>query len=145
MAANKDVNSIKLETRLGNCALDITAQLQNNEKAMKLLGEYALQFLVWHVVPASAYDKKSAFKRDSAYSDALGAHMQAEGIAILNEVFEGVEIKTSRYEKPDKIAKLVKEFISLGMSEADAKAMAESVQAKVAKKSQPESEDSEGI
>lgn len=107
-----------------------------------MLGQHALAFLVWHVIPASAYDKKSAFKRNSDYSDALGAHMRSETLKGLNEVFENIVVKTSKYDAPDPIAKLIKEFVSLGMSESDAKAMAESVQAKVAKKP---STDEEGV
>lgn len=133
MLAIRDVESIKLNTRLGNCALDISAQLQNDDKAMQKLGEFALQFLIWHVVPASAYDKKSAFKRDSAYSDALAAHMTANCNSVLADCFKDIAIKTAKYDKPDPIAKLIKEFISLGMSEVDAKAMAAQVQAKTAK------------
>jgi hypothetical protein len=145
MLANRDVEAIKLNTRLGNCNLKISAQLQNNDKAMKLLGEYAMQFLIWHSLGSAAFNKKSDFVRDSAYSDALSAHLKNEGVSILNEVFEGVSIETSAYAKPDPIAKLVKEFISLGMSEDDAKAMAKSVQDKVQPKTDAKAEASADV
>ena len=142
MPANKGVEAIKLNTRLGKCNLEIDCTLRNDDKAQKMLGQYALAFLTWHVIPASAYDKKSAFKRNSDYSDALGDHMRSETLKGLNDVFENIVVKTSKYDAPDPIAKLVKEFIGLGMSETEAKAMAEQVQAKVAKK---QSTDEEGV
>ena len=149
MLANKIVDSIKLITRLGNCNLKVSAQLQNNEKAQKLLGEYAMQFLIWHSLGSAAFNKKSDYSRDAKYSDGLAKHLKTEGISILNEVFEGVSIETSEHKPVDKIAKLVKEFISLGMPEADAKAMALQVQAKVAKpEAKPEAKqltDDEGV
>lgn len=145
MLANRIVEAIKLNTRLGSCNLKVSAQLQNNDKAMKLLGEYAMQFLIWHVLGSAAFNKKSDFQRDSAFSDALAAHMVSEGTSILNEVFEGVAIETSAWVKPDPIAKLVKEFIGLGMSEADAKDMAKSVQAKVQPKTDAKAEASADV
>ncbi len=48
MPANRDVNSIKLDTKLGNCKLDISAQLRDGKA--EDAAEYAMQFLVWHVV-----------------------------------------------------------------------------------------------
>ncbi|HET6888608.1 MAG TPA: hypothetical protein VFH87_11885 [Candidatus Udaeobacter sp.] len=134
------MNSIKLNTRLGKCNLEIDAHLRTDEKAQAMLGQHALAFLVWHVIPASAYDKKSAYKRNSDYSDALGSHMRSETMKVLGDVFENIVVKTSKYDAPDPIAKLIKEFVSLGLSEADAKAQAEAVQAKIAKKPEQKTE-----
>jgi hypothetical protein len=132
MLANRDVEAIKLDTKLGNCELKIKAQLQNDDKAMKLLGEYAMQYLIWHVVPAGAFNKKSDYKRDSEFSDALANHLISEGKTVLGKVFSDITIETAKYNAPDKIAKLIKQYIDLGFSEADAKSEAEKVQAKIA-------------
>jgi hypothetical protein len=132
------MEAIKLSTKLGNCELEISAQVQNDKT--KQLAEYAMQYLVWHVIPAEAYKKGSAFKRDSAYSDELSGHMVSTCNAELAKFFSDIEIKTAKWNKPDPIAKLIKEFISLGMDEASAKAMADQVQAKVASKTEEKTE-----
>jgi hypothetical protein len=141
IAANIDVESIELNTKLGNCNLNIEARLRNDDAAQKLLGEYAMQYLIWHIVPAGAFNKKSEYKRDAKYSDGLAKHLRAEGIAILGRVFENVSIETSEYKAPDKIAKLIKQYIDLGFSEADAKAEAEKVQAKLASKNETKTDE----
>jgi hypothetical protein len=143
MLANRDVNSIKLDTKLGNCNLDITAQLREGKQ--DAVAEYAMQFLVWHVVGSQAFNKKSAFKRNAEFSDDLAKHVRATALDVLGDCFDSIVVKTSKYDAPDKIAKLIKEFVSLGMSEADAKAMAEQVQAKVAKPEAKQSTDDEGV
>ncbi|HEY1248992.1 MAG TPA: hypothetical protein VGE97_08405 [Nitrososphaera sp.] len=140
------MEAIKLNTRLGNCNLNIKAQLRNDK--LKLAGEYCLQFMVWHLLGSDAYNKKSDFKRDAMFSDALAKHLADRGKTVLSDCFSDIEIQTSKYDKPDPIAKLIKEFISLGMSEADAKAMADQVQAKTAKPSdnnQPKPEDAVAV
>jgi hypothetical protein len=125
------MEAIKLKTRLGKCNLDIQAHLRNDKTAM--LAEYAMQFLIWHVVGSQAFNSKSDFKRDALFSDELAKHVRSTSLEVLDECFENIQIKTSKYDAPDKIAKLIKEFVGLGMSEVDAKAMAEQVQAKVTK------------
>jgi hypothetical protein len=134
------VESIKLETKLGNCELNISAQLRNDDAAMKLLGENAMKYLVWHVLQASAFNKKSAYSNKSEYSDGLANHLISEGKAVLGDAFSDIKIETAKYSAPDKIAKLIKQFIDLGFSEADAKAEAEKVQAKLASKNETKTE-----
>ena len=104
------MESIKLSTKLGNCALKVIAQLRNDDKAMKLLGEYAMSYLIWHVIPASAFNKKSDYSRDSQFSDGLARHLKTESIAVLSEVFDGVLIETSEHVKADPVEKLMKQY-----------------------------------
>jgi hypothetical protein len=127
------VEAIKLNTKLGNCNLKVSAQLQNDDKAMKLLGEFAMQYLIWHVIPAGAFNKKSDYKRDSEYSDGLSKHLVSEGKSVLGKVFKDISIETSKYDAPDKIAKLIKQYMDIGLSEADAKVEAMKIAALVAK------------
>lgn len=129
MAANRGMESIKLATRLGNCKLNISAQLVNTEKATKLLAEYAMQFLIWHSTGSEAFNGKSDFKRDAEYSDELANHVSAKAKAVLSDCFAGIEIETAAYVKPNPIAKLIKQYVSMGFSEVEAKAEAEKVQA----------------
>src|SRR5215470_19216439 len=119
---------ISIKTRLGNCKLNVSAELRNDK--INKLAEYAMQFLIWHNCGSEAFNGKSDYKRDAQYSIGLSDHMQTVCVDVLGEVFDSIKVETSKYEAPDKIAKLIKEFISLGMSEADAKAMAADVQAK---------------
>lgn len=110
MAANRDVESIKLNTKLGNCSLKVSAQLQESDEAKKLLGEYAMAYLIWHVIPAAAFNKKSDFSRDSKFSDELAAHLKNETKAVLNKAFSDVSIETSEHVKADPIEKLMKQY-----------------------------------
>jgi hypothetical protein len=130
------VNSIALKTKLGNCKLAISAQVQNDK--INEIAEFALQYLIWHVLPAEAYKKDSEFSRDSEFSDDLAEHLTKAGGALLRKFFTDVKLVADKYEKPDKLAKQIKEWVSMGMSEADAIDMAKSVQAKL--QSKPEAE-----
>jgi hypothetical protein len=104
------MESIKLNTKLGNCNLKVSAQLRDDDKAKKLLGEYAMSYLIWHVIPASAFNKKSDYSRDSEFSDGLAKHLKTEGNAVLSEVFAGVSIETSKHVKADPVEKLMKQY-----------------------------------
>ena len=106
-----------------------------------MLAEFALQYLIWHVVPASAYGKDSDFKREDAYTEDLAAHMADATKDVLGDVFTDISVETAKYEKPDKMLKLIKEFVSMGMDETSAKAMALSVQAKLASKNEAKVEE----
>lgn len=124
---------ISLKTKLGNCKLVISAQLRklSDEMTAKLVTK-ALQFIVWHEIPAKAFAKDEPFKRDSAYSEDLEAHLITHGNAILAPFFEEISWGTGKVEKLSPYDKAVKEFISLGLSEDDAKAMAKTAMDKIA-------------
>jgi hypothetical protein len=93
------MDSISLNTALGNCALDIKAELRNDK--LQAIGDNAMAYLVWHKVPSSAYSKKSAFKRDSEYSAELEAHLVEHVKSVLGNCFQNIEIKASKYVKPE--------------------------------------------
>jgi hypothetical protein len=133
MLANRDVESIKLDTKLGNCELLISAQLRNDDKAMKLLGENAMKYLIWHVLQASAFNKKSAYSNKSEYSDGLSKHLITEGKAVLGDAFSDITIATKKYSAPDKDAKMIKEYLSMGFDQAGAEAQLALVKANLAK------------
>jgi hypothetical protein len=137
MAANKDVNSIKLDTKLGNCNLDIQAQLREGKS--DAAAEYAMQFLVWHAVGSQAFNKKSDFKRNAPYSEDLAKHVRATAMSVLGDCFDSIVVKTSKYDAPSKLEKLTKEFVSLGYSVEDAKAFAEKAIADAPKTKQEQS------
>ena len=139
------MESIKLDTRLGNCNLSIRAQLQNDE--IKAIAEFGLQYLVWHVIPASAYNSKSKFQRDTAFSDALAKHLVGESKDVLGKYFSEISIETSKWEKPDPVAKLAKAMAKeLEITEADALAMIAASKAKSAKtEPKQESEESTSV
>ena len=138
MLANRNVEAIKLETKLGNCKLEISAQLRNDDKAMKLLGENAMQYLIWHVVPAGAFNKKSDYSRNSEFSDGLAQHVRSETLSILGDCFDSIVVKTAKYDAPDKDAKMIKEYLSMGFDQAGAEAQLALVKANLAKsKKQP--------
>ena len=137
MAANRGMESIKLATRLGNCKLEISAQLRNDEKANKLMAEYAMQFLIWHSAGSQAFNSKSDFARDAQFSDELAKHVRAKSLEVLSDCFDSIQIKTSAHVKADPIAKLIAQFVSLGFSEDEAKAEAAKVQATLASKEKP--------
>jgi hypothetical protein len=125
------MDSIKLNTRLGNCKLNISAQVQN-DKIEKVL-VFALKYLIWHVVQGNAFSKDSGFSNKSEYNEKLSEHMIGASKKVLGDYFSDIEIATAGYDKPDPIAKLIKQYMDLGISEVDAKAMAADVQAKIAK------------
>jgi len=116
------MDAIKLNTRLGNSTLKLSGVLRNDK--IKEIAEFALQYLTWHVWPASAYSKDSGFKRDDEYSDALSDHLKSEGQTLLGKFFTDVKIETAKWDKPSPIAKLIKDFLGLGFSEDEAKVMA---------------------
>ena len=123
MLANRDVNSIKLDTKLGATRLEISAVAQNGKT--DAIAEYAMQFLVWHVVGSQAFNKKSDYKRNAEFSDGLANHVRATALDVLGDCFDSIVVKTSKAPVVDKMAKLIKEFVSLGYSADDAKALAE--------------------
>ena len=132
MLANRDVEAIKLNTKLGSCNLRIKAQLRNDDKAMQSLGNTAMQYLTWHSLGSAAFNSKSDFKREDAYSDALAKHLVSEAKSILGKVFEGIEIETSEYVKPVKKVLTADEIISGidKMSDADKAKMIAKLQQK---------------
>jgi polyhydroxyalkanoate synthesis regulator phasin len=138
IAANDIVEAIKLSTALGNCKLNISAQLQNDK--MDKIAKFALQYLIWHVIPAEAYKKDSDFKRDTEYSDKLAAYMVATCKSELAELFSDIEITTAKVVKVAPIDKLIKEFKSLGMTEDVAKKMAAEVLEKAKAKTEAKPE-----
>lgn len=100
---------ISLKTKLGNCKLNIGAQLRKLDEAIlaKLIGK-ALQFIIWHEVPAKAFAKDESFKRDSDYSPELEKHLIKHATALLEPYFEGIAFETALYEKPIKVVDYAK-------------------------------------
>lgn len=137
MAANRIVESISLETKLGKCALKIQAQMRNDK--MQQIAEFALQFLTWHVIPAEAYKKGSAFKRDSVWSPELGKHVVEAGGKVLSEFFSDVEMVPSEYVAPDSAEGIIAKLDKLDASQL-AKIEAKLAAAKAKQQSKPTDE-----
>ena len=124
------VNSISLKTKLGKTNLKIRAALRNDK--INEVAAFALQYLIWHVIPGTAFNSKSDFKREDAFSEAGAKHLVGVSKSILEKFFSDVEIETSEYTGVDKLAKLVKQFVDLGFSESEAKAKADETMAQLA-------------
>jgi len=99
------MNSIKLNTRLGACKLKISAQVQNDK--IETLAELAMQYLIWHAVPAVAYSKDSDFARENEFSDVLAKHVADSAKDVLADCFSDIEIATSEYLKPNTADKII--------------------------------------
>lgn len=86
---------LKLSTKLGNVALSIIAE----PKADKLaeVGSLALQQLVFHKAPSSAYKKGSGLKREDVYSEKLRDGVQAAVVAALSPLFDNIKVDGSQY------------------------------------------------
>lgn len=122
---------IKLKTKLGKIALSISAVMRNDENLIAKVLAFGLQYLVWHIVPAKAYEKTAPYRRDSAYSDKLAQYLADKMRDVLSPYFENIEIETSEYVAPDSaegiLAKLDK------MSDADIARIQAKIAAKQAK------------
>lgn len=120
---------IELKTKLGKVALSISAIMRKD--MVEKVAAFGLQYLVWHIVPAKAYEKNAEFKRDSAYSDKLAQYLSGKMAHVLGEYFDNIEITTSEYVAPDSaegiLAKLDK------MSDADIARIQAKIAAKQAK------------
>jgi hypothetical protein len=93
MAAKRDMQ-IKLDTNLGAISLEISAECEGNEK----IGKAAMQYAVFHQVPATAFKKGSGFKRDSAYSEDL-RDIVAEAVELRLKAagFDAISVKASKH------------------------------------------------
>lgn len=129
---------IALQTKIGNCALDISAELKTDENAQKTIGENAMQYIVWHSVPSAAFDKKSEFKRNSEYSDRLAEHLVATIKTEFAKSFSNVVVKTEKWLKPDSAEKILKDIEK--MSDEDFARIVAARKASKAAKIEPESE-----
>lgn len=123
MGANRIVESIKLETSIGNCALNISAAIRNDK--MSVLGLEAMKYLVWHKGQSVAFKKDSGFTNKSAYSESLSNHLVSVLKTVLGVCFQDIEVKTALEVKQSPVDRLAKQFIDLGYSADDAKALAE--------------------
>lgn len=63
------------------------------------LAELAMQNLVFHKAPASAFKKDSGFKRDDAFSDKLAKQVEASVKGAIESLFDVTSIETSPYVK----------------------------------------------
>jgi len=104
---------VDLKTSLGKCKLDIKANLQDGKMADA--AKLALTYLVFHVWPAKAYAKKESFKRDSAFSDALSAHMQSHGKTVLGKIFQDITIGVSEEITLTAEERARRDFVELGL------------------------------
>jgi hypothetical protein len=94
---------IKLITKLGAISLEISAE----PKAEKLaeIANLALQNLVYHKAPSTAYKKGSGLKRDDAYSDKLRDGVAAAVKDALSPYFDDVSVVAGeRVEKVSAVA-----------------------------------------
>lgn len=124
-----EIKPIELATSLGQCAVKISAKAKA-DKATEI-AKFALQYLIWHVVPSKAYNKESKFKRNSDYSDALIAHLKAAIETHVGSLFDGITLTFDKVVVADPIEKLIKDYVGLGFTEADAKALAADALAKL--------------
>lgn len=116
IGANRGMQ-ISLKTKLGNCKLAIACQLRKlDEAVMAKLVVKALQFIIWHEVPAKAFAKDESFKRDSEYSPELEKHLIKHSTALLEPWFESIAFETALYERP---VKLTAEQIVEALSDDD--------------------------
>ena len=125
------MEAIKLNTRLGKVKMAIIATLRN-DKVLDV-AKIAARHIVYHEVPSAAgLDKDdSKFQRTTAYSAELAEFVVASTKEGLGDLFESVEITASEHISVTPLEKLVKQFIGLGMTEADAKVLAEKTMASV--------------
>ena len=112
-AAKPVQQRIALKTSLGKCKLAISALLQNDK--MNEAALLAMSQLTFHVWPSKAYAKKESYKRESAFSKELAAHMKRHGLAVLGKIFEDIKIDVSEeiVKSPEERAR--EEFIALSL------------------------------
>ena len=135
------MQAIKIATRLGNCAMIISARMLETDKALKALAEYATKYLIWHEVGSEAFNKASDFKRDAEYSDGLSKHLIAVGNDKLSECFTDIVITTSKYDKPNTVDAVIKGIDK--MSAEDLAKLSAALNAKTA--TQPKTEATETV
>lgn len=127
-----DTKPIELATSLGNASIKIEA-IAKSDKAMEI-AKFALQYLIWHVVPSKAYNKDSKFKRNADYSDALVEHLKSAINTHVGGLFDNIKLTFDKVVVADPIEKLIKDYVGLGFSEVDAKALAADALAKLKEK-----------
>jgi len=111
--ATATLNGVELKTSLGKCKLGIKANLQDGKlgEAAKL----ALTYLVFHVIPAKAYAKKESFKRDSAYSPELSAHVKSHALTVLGKIFQDISIEMGEEITLTAEERARRDFVELGL------------------------------
>lgn len=107
--AAKRSMQIGLKTKLGSCKLDISAQLRKlSEADLKKLVLRAMQYIIWHEVPAKAFAKEESFKRDAVFSPEFADHVSRFIELMLSDYFDGIKIGTEQYVKPIKVVDYAK-------------------------------------
>jgi hypothetical protein len=94
---------IKLITKLGSVSLEIAAEPKADK--LEAIAGLALQNLIFHKAPSTAYKKGSGLKRDDAYSDTLRDGVASAVKDALSPFFDDVSVVAGeRVAKVDPVA-----------------------------------------
>jgi hypothetical protein len=114
---------IKLDSRLGNVGLNISADAVITEAAQVLAFTDAMTFRLFHKVGSKVFGKKGGHSRDEKFSEDLAKDVKAGVLDILSPIFAGIEVITSVHIPTDPWDVLRKQMKSLDFSEAQIEAI----------------------
>lgn len=112
----------ELKTKLGSCNMVFKGQLRNDR--IQKLADFALMYLIWHIIPQKAFAKDMPFKRDAAFSPELVKHLRVISLSILGDYYSDISLEMSQYVAPDSAEGIIAKIDKLdaaGIAKIEAK------------------------